>query len=86
MTKPWPTWQGFYTKGRPDVGVEKRLLEDAASFAKEVTSLDVEGFIGRTLADLGISAEDRDTTCDQEQETSEARPRPAAGPARGHRF
>jgi len=68
------------------VGVEKRLLEDAASFAKEVKSLDEEGFISRTLAVLGISAEDSDTTWDQEQETSEARPHPAAGPARGHRF
>jgi hypothetical protein len=68
------------------VDVEKRLLEDAASFAKEVTSLDEEGFISRTLALLGISAEDSDATSGQERETSEARPRSAAGPARGDRY
>jgi len=68
------------------VGVEKRLLEDAASFAKEVTSLDEEEFVSRTLAVLGIPATDSDTITGQEQETPEARPRPAAGPARGHRF
>ena len=67
------------------MGVEERLLEDAASFAKEVTSLDVEGFIGRTLAVLGIPAEDSDTISDQEQETPKARLHPAAGPARGQR-
>ncbi len=66
--------------------VEKRLLEDAASFAKEVTSLDEEGFISRTLASLGILAEDSDTISDQEHETQEARPRPAAGPARARCF
>jgi hypothetical protein len=66
------------------VGVEKRLLEDAASFAKEVMSLDKEGFISRTLAVLGIPAEDSDRISDQEQETPKARPHPAAGPARGH--
>jgi hypothetical protein len=68
------------------VGVEQRLLEDAASFAKEVTSLDAEGFISRTLAVLGISAEDSDTVSVQKQESEEARPHPAAGPPRGHRF
>jgi hypothetical protein len=70
------------------VDVEKRLLKDAASFAKEVTSLDKEGFISRTLAVLGISAKDSDAISDQEQETStpKARPHSAAGPARGHRF
>jgi hypothetical protein len=68
------------------VGVEKRLLEDAASFAKEVTSLDVKGFISRTLAVLGISIKDSDTIPDQEKETLKARPRPAAGPARDDRF
>jgi hypothetical protein len=65
---------------------EKRLLEDAASFAKEVTSLNEEGFIRRTLAVLGIPATDSDTTSEQETETPEARPRPAAGPGRGRRF
>jgi hypothetical protein len=68
------------------VGVEKRLLEDAESFAKEVTSLDEEGFISRTLAVLGIPAKDSDTISEQEAETPEARPRPAAGPGRGRRF
>jgi hypothetical protein len=67
------------------VGVEKRLIEDAASFAKKVTSLDEEGFISRTLAALGIPAAASDTIQDQEQETLEARPHPAAGPPRGHR-
>jgi len=67
------------------VDVEKRLLDDAASFAEEVTSLDEEGFISRTLAYLGIPAEDSDTIPDRELGTLEARPRPAAGPARGHR-
>ena len=66
------------------MGVEKRLHDDAESFAKKVTSLDEEGFISRTLAALGIP-EDSGTTYDQEQETPEARPRPAAGPPRGHR-
>jgi hypothetical protein len=37
--------------------VEKRLLEDATSFTSEVTSLDTEGFISRTLAALGTPAE-----------------------------
>jgi hypothetical protein len=68
------------------VGVEKRLLEDAASYAKEVASLDEEGFISRTLAVLGIPAKDSDAIAEQEEGTPEARPRPAAGPARGHRF
>jgi hypothetical protein len=36
------------------VDVEKRLLEDAQSFAKEVTSLDEEGFLSRTRAALGL--------------------------------
>jgi hypothetical protein len=48
-------------KGRADVDVEKRLLEDATSFTKEVVSLDEEGFISRTLAALGILPQDRDT-------------------------
>jgi hypothetical protein len=67
------------------VGVEKRLAEDAESFAKEVGSLDKEGFISRTLAVLGIPAKDSDTISEHEEEASEARPRPAAGP-RGHHF
>lgn len=68
------------------MGVEKRLLEDAESFAEEVTSLDEEGFISRTLAVLGIPAKDSDTISEQEVETPEARPRPAAGPGRGRRY
>jgi hypothetical protein len=68
------------------VGVEKRLAEDAESFAKEVASLDEEGFISRTLAVLGIPAEDGDTISEQEEETPQTRPRPAAGPSRGHYF
>ena len=55
-------------------------------FAKEVTSLDKEGFISRTLAVLGIPAKDSDTISDQELETPKARPHSAAGPARGHSF
>lgn len=35
--------------------MEKRLLEDAESFAKETASLDEEGFVRRTLRVLGIS-------------------------------
>jgi hypothetical protein len=68
------------------VGVEKRLLDDAESFAKEVTSLDEKGFISRTLAVLGIPSKDSDTISEQEEETPEGRPRPAAGPGRGHHF
>jgi hypothetical protein len=39
------------------VDVEKRLLEDAASFTREVKTLDEEGFISRTLAALGIPSD-----------------------------
>jgi hypothetical protein len=39
------------------LNVEKRLHEDAASFTREVKSLDVEGFISRTLAVLGIPSD-----------------------------
>jgi hypothetical protein len=39
------------------VDVEKRLLDDAASFTREVKSLDEEGFISRTLAALGIPSD-----------------------------
>lgn len=68
------------------MGVEKRLLDDAESFAKEVKSLDEKGFISRTLAALGIPSKDSDTISEQEEETPESRPRPAAGPGRGHRI
>lgn len=67
------------------MGVEKRLLDDAESFAKEITSLDEEGFISRTLAVLGISSKNNDAILEQEEETPKARPRPVAGPGRGHR-
>ncbi len=51
--------------GVPDEepGVEKRLLEDAASFKQGAASLDEEGFISRTLANLGITP---DTAIDNE--------------------
>jgi hypothetical protein len=45
--------------------VEKRLLEDAESFAKETASLDEDGFIQRTLRVLGISSE-QDTATSQD--------------------
>lgn len=35
--------------------VEKRLLDDAAAFAEEVTALDEEGFVSRTLEALGAA-------------------------------
>jgi len=50
------------------VDVEKRLLEDARSFAKEITSLDEEGFISRTLAVLGIPPKDSDTVSEKRNE------------------
>ena len=53
------------------MGVEKRLLDDAESFAKEVKSLDEKGFISRTLAALGIPSKDSDTISEQEEETPE---------------
>jgi len=53
-------------KGRADVDVEKRLLEDARSFSREAASLDEEGFIGRALAALGILPKDRDTAPDNQ--------------------
>jgi hypothetical protein len=40
-----------------DMDVEKLLLEDAASFTREIKSLDEEGFISRTLAALGIPSD-----------------------------
>lgn len=39
--------------------VEKFLLEDSMSFAEEIESLDEEGFIDRTLVDLGISGTEK---------------------------
>jgi len=67
--------------------VEKRLLEDATSFAKEVASLDEEGIISRTLAVLGIPPKDTDMITDTDEATPEAgrtqRPAPAGGPASG---
>ena len=63
--------------------VEKRLLEDATSFAKKAASLDEEGFISRTFAVLGIPPKDSDTTLENEEVTPEAgrtqRPAPAGG-------
>ena len=38
------------------MGVEKRLLEDAESFAKETASLDDKLFVQRMLDILGISS------------------------------
>jgi len=68
------------------VGVEKRLLDDAESFAKEVTALDEKGFISRTLAFLGIPSNESDQISETEGVDPEARPHRAAGPARPHRF
>jgi hypothetical protein len=65
------------------VGVEKRLLEDAESFAKEVASLDHEGFVSRTLAGLGISRTASETISENGEVTPGAgriqRPAPAGG-------
>jgi hypothetical protein len=68
------------------VDVEKRLLEDAESFAKEVTALDEKGFISRTLAFLGIPSKESDQISEKEGAAPEARPHHAAGPARPRRF
>jgi len=60
------------------VDVEKRLHADAESFAKEAASLDVDGFINRTLAVLGTppadSAAEGSPRADRIQ-----RPAPAGG-------
>jgi len=58
------------------VDVKQRLLEDARSFAKEVTSLDEEGYIGRTLAVLGIPSTAGEAILDPENEEV-----PPSGPA-----
>jgi hypothetical protein len=67
------------------VDVRKRLLEDARSFANEVTSLDEEGFIHRTLAVLGIPSKDSDTRPENEEVAPGAgrsqRPAPPGAPA-----
>ena len=68
------------------MGVEKRLVEDAESFAKEVASLDERGFISRTLALLGIPSREGDQISETEGADPEARPRDAAGPARRRCF
>jgi len=64
------------------VDVEKRLLEDARSFAKEVASLDEEGFISRALAALGVppTADDAALESENEEVPPVSRPHPAAGP------
>jgi hypothetical protein len=72
-------------KARPDVDVEKRLHDDAESFAKEVSALDVAGFVDRTLAVLGIPLAEIDKVSENGEVTPEGRPHPAAGPGRGHR-
>jgi len=61
------------------VSVEKRLLDDAGSFAKEAASLDVEGFTSRTLAVLGLSAADSPAPGMVTQEAGLTQ-RPASGP------
>ena len=66
--------------------VEKRLLEDAESFAKEVTALDEKGFISRTLAFPGILSKESDQISENEEAAPEARPHRAAGPPRPRRF
>jgi hypothetical protein len=50
------------------VDVNKRLLNDARSFANEITSLDEEGFISRTLAALGIPTKASGTIPEKENE------------------
>ena len=62
------------------MGVEKRLLEDAESFAKGVAALDERGFISRTLAVLGIPSKESDQISETEGADREARPHRAAGP------
>jgi hypothetical protein len=54
--------------------MQHRLQDDARSFAKEVMSLDEDGFISRTLAILGL-AKDSDKVTETEEEQS---PGPAA--------
>jgi len=58
--------------------VDKRLQADAESFAKETASLDVDGFINRTLAVLGILPADSDTEGSPRAGRSQ-RPAPAGG-------
>jgi hypothetical protein len=66
------------------VDVEKFLLEDSMSFAKEIESFDEEGFINRTLAALGILSADSDAAIETEEGAPGAgriqRPAPAGGP------
>jgi len=66
------------------VGVKDRLLDDARSFAKEVASLDVEGFTRRTLAILGL-AKDSDMVTETEEEDTPMGPAASRGrPHPGH--
>ncbi|SNT13698.1 hypothetical protein SAMN05443665_101718 [Actinomadura meyerae] len=61
--------------------VEKRLLRDAESFTNEITLLDEEGALARTLTVLGLTDS---PNSEIEQNTSRAgrtqRPAPAGGP------
>ena len=69
------------------MGVEKRLLEDARSFANEVTSLDEEGFISRTRAALGLPPKDSDTVTESENEETPGGPAaPSGQPRQGHQI
>lgn len=66
------------------MGVKDRLLDDAKSFAKEVASLDVDGFTSRTLEILGL-ANDSDTVTETGEEDIPRGPaassgQPPAGP------
>lgn len=70
--------------------VEKRLHADAASFANGSASLDVDGFISRTLAALGIppggisdTGPENGTGSPRADRTQ--RPAPAGGSHRSHR-
>ncbi|GAA4238087.1 hypothetical protein GCM10022254_52520 [Actinomadura meridiana] len=60
--------------------VEKRLLRDAESFAKEIKLLDEEGALSRTLTFLGLADSDSN---DVEKDAPGAgriqRPAPAGG-------
>lgn len=62
------------------MGVGKRLLEDAESFAKEAARLDDERFVQRTLEVLGIPSEQGGMASEFPEAGRIQRPAPA-GPA-----
>ncbi|WUH98737.1 hypothetical protein OHR68_35340 [Spirillospora sp. NBC_00431] len=60
------------------MGVEKRLLQDAKSYEKQIARLDEAGFIQRTLEALGIPSDQETTVADATEEAGRSqRPAPA---------